>query len=149
MFAICSCHSIKNNHSDSLWRGLRMEVEWSPLDHKWHDAKYSEYNECVARFLKSTVCNPFPPVLRVISIHVSLQKSASKNQAQNANCWSNWWKGLKFNVVFYPITHISIPNQSIEEKMENRSEREDINHGNVEMNLYPDRNFSFPQLCRR
>lgn len=88
-------------------------------------------------------------MLRVIYIHVSVQKSAFKNQAQNANSWSNWWKGLKFNAVFYPITHISISNQSIGKKRENRSEAEDIYYGNVEMNLYPERNFSFPPAPQR
>lgn len=68
-----------------------MEVEWSPLDHKWHDAEYSEYNECVARFLKSAICNLLPSSAKGhLSTCVSTKKSAPKNQAQNANSWSNW-----------------------------------------------------------
>lgn len=51
--------------------------------------------------------------------------------------------------MFYAITHISISNQSVGERMENRSETEDLYYGNVETNLYPERNVSFPPAPQR
>lgn len=62
-----------------------MEVKWSPLDHKWHDAEYSEYNEHVARFLNSTICNLFPSSAKDHLSTCQYKKGTSKNQAQNAN----------------------------------------------------------------
>lgn len=51
--------------------------------------------------------------------------------------------------MFYPITYISISNQSIGKKMENRSETEDVYYGNVKMNLCPERNSFFSPAPQR